>query len=409
MSRRVLHLIGSWWATALLTLAPACVYLARSFGRNPFPAWQDFMLHSPAGIAILAGLIVNLSAVSVRIALSRLRRPAVSANLVRSLDIHVSLPKTDADALRQARDLVGGDIPAGGTGVRRVTGAWSFLPGAVLRAGIVVTLAALLVSAQSREVYETTLREGDRKDILGAAVEVVKIDAALPADFLQVGEDSTFRLADLSVTILSRGREHRVTPGFPARFNGLFWRVRHLGISQPLSITMPPLRTDLTAGLNVLPPGHSDVVPLPQGSRFLTFTLDPDKVITKGLMTGRQYDLTRPAYRVVLQSGRGGTPHSGRVAPGGRIRLADASVAVGPAGLFVRLQVVSDPALPFFYAGIIILLAGLAAMVSRFFWYEREIAAADDGEMLLVGRRDEYFKKWGMHRFQQWKDGPGQG
>jgi len=405
--RRVLDRIGSWWVTALLLLAPAVAYLVLSFGRNPYPAWLNFLLHAPAGMAVVIALIVNLIAASVRVALDRLRRPAVTADLVRSLDIYTSVPLSDAQALRRAADLFPPDLPADGIGtrgVRRVTGAWSFLPGTVLRAGIVLTIASLLVSSHTRKIYETSLREGERKDILGSSVTVTKINAALPADFLQVGEDSTFRLEDLSVRIASGGREHAVTPGFPSRFNGLFWRVRHLGIAQPLAFSMRDMRVDQTVDLNVLPPGRTDVVPLPRGDRFLTFSLDPERIITKGLMTGRQYDLAHPAYRVVLQASAGGRSEGRRVRPGGRFELGDATLSLGTPGLFVRLQVVSDPALLLLYAGIVIALAGMAAMVSRFFWYERETVMAAEGATLLIGWRDEFFKKWGFHRFQRRKE-----
>jgi hypothetical protein len=406
--RRVLERIGSWWVTALLLLVPAAAYLVLSFGRNPYPAWLQFLLHAPAGMAVILALIVNLIAASMRIALDRLRRPAVTAALVRSQDIYTALPLSDGAALRRAAELFLPDLPADATvsrGFRRVTGAWSFIPGTVLRAGIVLTLASLLVSSHSRKVYETSLSEGERKDILGSSVTVVKIDAALPADFLQVGDDSTFRLEGLAVRMASGGREHTVTPGLPSRFNGLFWRVRHLGIAQPLAFSMPGMRIDQTVHLNVLPPGRTDVVPLPKGDRFLTFSLDPEKVITKGLMTGRQFDLAHPAYRVVLQAGTGGTPQGRRVKPGGRFELGDdAALTLGTPGLFVRLQVVSDPALLLLYAGIIIVLAGTTAMVSRFFWYERELVMAVEGATLLIGWRDEFFKKWGIHRFQRWKE-----
>ena len=79
-------------------------------------------------------------------------------------------------------------------------------------------------------------------------------------------------------------------------------------------------------------------------------------------------------------------------------------VKLGKQGLAMRLQVVSDPALPLLYGGVIILLTGLGAMLSRFFWYERECALLAKDGALLVGSRDEFFKKWGVHRFQSAKD-----
>jgi hypothetical protein len=90
--------------------------------------------------------------------------------------------------------------------------------------------------------------------------------------------------------------------------------------------------------------------------------------------------------------------------PGSSAAIGPASISLGKQGLSVRIQAVEDPALPFLYAGAVILLLGLCSMPSRFFWYEQEFALCLEGNSLIIGTRDEFFKKWGILRFQRWSD-----
>ena len=407
---RIINLLGSWWLTALLVLALEAVYLILSFGRNPYPAWVDFLFHSPGGIAICLAMIVNLTAASVRIVLARLRRPALTPEYVRAMDIHAEFPLQDAATARKAAELLPLPVSQKGMpeqGVRRVTGTWAFLPGTVFRAGLVLTMISLMVTAHGRKTYDTAMREGERKDILGSSITLAAIAADLPADHLQVGEDGTFLLEGLSAHVDAGGRVARVTPGFPTRINGLWYRVRHLGYTQALTVTLRGSRSELTADLDLLPPGRSSVVPLPSGKALVTFSLDPDRTISKGLVKGKQYNLANPAYRVAVQEGKPREDAGGkRLKPGERATVGPAEVALGKQGLVVRFQIVSDPGLLFLYAGVIITLAGICAMAGRFFWYEREFAVMVHDGILIAGSRDEFFKKWGVHRFQRWSEKP---
>ncbi len=405
---RVLSLVASWWFTALLFLALCAVYLVLSFGKNPYPAWVAFLFHSPGGIAVLLGLVVNLLAASARVVLKRLLVPSLSPEYIRSLDVHAVIPIPDTEQLREAAASLGIaslDIPE--QGLRRLTGRWSFLPGAVFRAGMVLLLLGLLTTAHLRRVSDAAVHEGEQAELLGDSVTLTKVSADLPADYLQVGEEGTFLLEHVSATISSNGRSAVITPGFPARLGGHWYRIRHLGYSQTLSASLRGRRDDLTADLDLLPPGKTSIVSLPSGLAFLTFSLDPDRTITKGLLTGRQYNLLKPAYRVKAQEGKPREAAEGkRMRPDDRAAVGPVEVSLGRQGLSVRIEAVSDPGLPFLYAGTLALLAGLCAMPVRFFWYEREIALlARDGK-LHVGARDEFFKKWGIERFRQHRINP---
>ena len=408
--RRVIGLLGSWWLTAFLLLSLAAVYLVFSFGRNPYPAWVAFIFHTPFGIAIYLGMIINLAAASIRIVLARLRpQLLLTPDSIRAMDIYGAFPLNDAGTLRAAADLLKMPVSVDGlqeTGMRQATGTWSFLPGTVFRAGLVLALIGLLVSVHTRKTDDTVLREGENREVQGSSVALTAVRADLPADHLQVGDDGTFLLEGVSAQLAVNGAAAVITPGFPTRINGRWYRIRHLGYAQALTVTVRGQRSSLVADLDLLPPGRSSIVPLPSGRVFLAFSLDPDRTITKGLLKGRQYNLSQPSYRVVAQEGK---PREGvtglRMKPGEQAVVGPAAVALGEQSLSLRIQIVSDPGLLSLYTGLIILLAGITAMASRFFWYEREIAAVAAEGMLLIGSRDEFFKKWGVQRFERWRTG----
>jgi hypothetical protein len=43
-------------------------------------------------------------------------------------------------------------------------------------------------------------------------------------------------------------------------------------------------------------------------------------------------------------------------------------------------------------------------MLTRFFWYRKQLAAARSGDTLVIGWQEEFFKKWGIQRFYIWKE-----
>jgi hypothetical protein len=406
---RIIDRLGSWWLTAGLLLAFWMAYLALSFGRNPYPAWVALIFRSPGGVAIYTALIVNLLCASIRIAAARLRRRDLPPDRADDYDIHGSVPLRAPDAFQQAADLVRSRIgPAvqHGRSIRHLTGTWSFLPGMVFRSGLVLVLAGLMVSSHARRSSDASFRVDERKELLGATVKVTEVQADLPADHLQVGEDGNFLLEGVSASLATDGAVARVTPGFPARVNGTWYRIRHLGYSQELTVSLHGRQAKLNADLDLLPPGRSASVPLPGSAQELLFSLDPARTITKGLLTGKQYNLARPVYRVSLRrkgSSQEGKAHAG-IHSGARAVIGTVPLVLGEQGLSVRLQAVQDPGLLLLYTGSLVLLAGLGSLVSRFFWYEREFVIEEREGTLFAGARDEFFSRWGVERFQRWLD-----
>ena len=405
-----LHLrgISSWWLTAALALCFVAAYLSFSFGRNPYPAWTAFVLHAPGGIILVLALMVNLIAASARIIARRLRSGPVSIDDIRSMDIYEAIPLPDEKARAKASAWLWERVSLGNIGdggIRRVRGRFSFLPGTLLRLGIIITLGAVMISVQARRSFDAVLHGGEHQDLAGEALTVSAIHANLPGDFLQVGEESMFQLDGVSAALELSGKAYNITPGFPSRIKGRYYRIVHVGYSQIVTVTGPGMRVERREDLDLLPPGRTALVSLPEGKTFLTVSLEPERTITKGLVKGRQFDLVSPLYRVVAQ--KGGTrerPEGTVVRPGGTVELGALRVSLGATSHFVRVQVVVDPALPWIYAGMVLTLAGMLFMIGRFFWYERELAAIMQGGTLFIGYRAEFYKRWGMDRFQRWMD-----
>jgi hypothetical protein len=138
----------------------------------------------------------------------------------------------------------------------------------------------------------------------------------------------------------------------------------------------------------------------------MTIALAPERIINKGLLKGKQYNLAVPTYGVIIQQGDNHTKPSPLVTikPGARMTRGPLTLAFGKSSLFVRIQAVQDPALCWIYAGVLVSLAGVVLMFSRFFWYRKELAVVRAQGTLYIGSSDEYFKKWGIERFFKNKD-----
>lgn len=406
--RKTGEYIASWWFTALLVLVLGGVYASFSFGKNPWPQWKTFVFRSPAGLAIYGGLIVNLSAVSARIIIHRLKRPALSADAVRRMDSHAELPVSGEDALAPLSSWLKGkgfQAVRSGTGIHAARGKYSFLPGAVFRLGLILILLSLPVSAHIRKQETKILHEGREATLFGRTIALASIHTDLPDDFLQVGEDAAFRLEGVSAAVRAQDGSSTITSRSPEKIGGIYYRIVHLGYAQPVVVTGSGKPFETTLDLDILPPGRTQVVSLPDGDRFLTFTLEPERTITKGIFKGKQFNLQEPFYRVVVQRGKEqGKTQGFAVRPKGQGASGGLSLLLGGRSYYVTVQAVRDPALFWIHLGVVLTLGGLASMLSRFLWFEKRFSAVTDGRTVLVGYSEEFYKKWGIHKFQGWKE-----
>ncbi len=405
---KIIVLLSSWWLTTALILSLIATYVSFSFGRNPYPEWTAFMFHAPLGLVLYVVLIVNFAAASVRIVYTRLKRREVSPEIIRKMDSYAEITAPDGNGLQaitawMKKEGFPGTISASGTHI--VKDRYSFLPGTILRAGIILLMTALLFSLHLRKSMEMTFHEGELKTISGADSTLNSIHANLPDDFLQVGEDGSFVLDRVSSVLESSGTAHTITSLFPTRINGRYCRIVHLGYAQQLTAKTSGKTLDKTVDLDILPPGKIDIVPLPSGDTFLTFTLQPERTITKGLLTGKQYNLQKLFYRVIVQEGKKkNKPVELLIRPGERKAAGGLDISLGNHAPFIKIQAVYDPALRWIYFGIMMGLAGLTLMLSRFFWYERRLSAILVGNAVHIGYSEEYYRKWGILKFQRWKE-----
>lgn len=404
MKRNLFSILASWWLFAALVLSLCAASLAFTFNGDPSTRLIHFLFHSRTGAALYLGICVNLLFVNIRIISARLRKKEIRLETIKAMDAWMEAPAMDADVLESVARRVKRFGP-----VRRRTpdtvqierGIFSFIPGAIFRTAVVLLLLALFASVHLRKTGEITLRAGETGTLLDANITVNAIDAGMPEDFLSVGDNASFLLDHVSATLRLSETVSQITPGFPVKINGRYYRIVHLGYAQPLTVN----GTAQPASLDLLPPGRTHIVALPSHFGLMTVSLAPERIIDKGLLKGKQYNLARPLYSLVFQpEGKQAAADKAVIKPGDKFIRGPLSLSFGLNFLFVKIQVVEDPALPFIYAGLVMSLAGAALMFSRFFWYHTELTALRMGNRMYIGASEEFFKKWGIEKFYRMRE-----
>ena len=403
IGQRIIKTSGSWWITAVLLLSLCALYIYFTFTDNPYSGWINFLFHTPAGLFICIAFIANMGFANLRIIYDRLKHVPASPEDIRFMDVSIVIPASGAADLEK---IAGWMKKRGFTGeirdnsIRALKGKFSFLPGTLMRTGLIMLSTALLFSVYLRKTEETKLHEKEMHSFSGSGITLNSIKSNLPGDFLQVGE-GTFKLDKVSAALIASGDTYTITSGFPVKIKGRYYRISDFGFSQELSLESSGQKTEKLLDLNILPPGKTDIIAFPSNNLFLTFTLHPEKTIKKGLITGKQYFLLTPRYRIVIQKEKE-KPETVIVQQGESIAAGGSAVSLGKSSLFVRMTSVYDPALFWIYSGFLLTLTGLLLMLSRFFWYEKELSSVMDGNMLHIGYREEFFKKWGIQKFSLW-------
>jgi hypothetical protein len=247
----------------------------------------------------------------------------------------------------------------------------------VLRLGAILLMASLPLSGLLRVENEALLDEGGSASMLGTEVRLEAIEAELPQNYLQVGENTDFRLEGVQARLALQSGEVMAGSGMPAKAGGVYYRLTHLGYALPIK----GQGLDGVHHLDVLPPGKTHK----PGKRDLSIRLEPVKTMKKGLLTGRAYDLASPSFGIL--KGKGGseriyTPKPGRSSEEGEFEI-------GEPGLYLRIQAVR----------------GSALMLLRPLWYERRFMAVEKNGRLLIGYSEEFLKKWGVYKFRNWTEG----
>lgn len=404
---RLYSMLASRQLTAGLLLCPVAAYLLFTLGEEPYPRWVRFVFFTPTGLFFYLGLIVNILLASIRTALDRIRVPGITADGIKAMDAWAELPSRDNGLQKTAAWMrkKGFSITVRGRTIHGARGRYSFLPGMAMRTGVLVLLVSLLISVHTRETLSRLVHPGDALTFFGPAVTASEIEADLPQDFLQVGDDSSFLIEKARVKISSSRRTYTITQEFPVRINGDYVRLVHLGYAQPFTVRWNGRHIEKRIDLDILPPGKTQIVDIPGENRFLIVSLEPDGTVSKGLLKGKQYNLNQPFYRIAIQGGRGErTPQAFTIRPGERRKAGSLDLSLGRSGFYAGLQIVRDPALAGVYLGCLLTLAGLLMMLSRFSWFRREMNVLSDESVVLVGYQEEFFKKWGIQKFYRWKN-----
>ena len=154
-----------------------------------------------------------------------------------------------------------------------------------------------------------------------------------------------------------------------------------------------------------LPPGKIDSKTILSNVDSLSVSLAPSKTIEKGLVTGKLYNIERPMYALsIIDSATGKHSESAIASPGEATKVGDVDITLGDRSLYIQMQAVQDPALRWLYLGVMLILLGLALLIGRFFWYEKKLYAFRTYETVLVGYSEEFYKKWGILKFQNLRE-----
>ena len=344
--------------------------------------------------------------ISIRIVYTRLRPVNITAEAIRNMDAFTEIDASGdnpGDKVTAWLKKRGFKTEKKENRVISIKGRLSFLPGTVMRTGLIILMISFIFSVYLRKTEEKILSEGGEGQLLGKKIYLAGIKSNLPEEFLQLGEKSSFRLSNISAMLSSSQNTYMVTGRFPAKINGLYYRITHLGFYQPLSLKASSTVITKNAELDILPPGKTDIVAFPAENMHLTFTLHPEKTIKKGLLTGKVFNLKTLSYSVILQKGK--NKHKSEniiLKPEETASSEGIKISLGKSFLFIKIQSVYDPALLWIYTAILITMAGLVLMFSRFFWYKKQICAIFINDKVLLGYTEEFYKKWGIMKFYSW-------
>ncbi len=389
--------IGSGWLTALLFALIALAYsFAGARGEEPFALWEHFLTQTASGLLLYTILCLNLLVSSALIIRKRLAvhnsSPEAISKMDALLEISGEIRGHGLDDIEKLM-LKNGYSPVRQMGNKNLyarKGRLSFIPGVLLRAGLMVVLVSLPVSQTLREQAYVTMTEGDTISVLGSVVTLNGLDVPLPEEFIQTGQagdESLLRLAGLQAALSVGGNEITLHDGVPSTKGGIALRVSHLGYTLPISTK----EGKTLAYLDALPPGRES-----KPAFGMTALIEPERLVKKGLLSGSLYNLKDPRFRII-------TEHGEYLLKSGETS-EDKRLGLGALGLYVQVEARMDPALSFLKAGLVMFMLGLVLMPLRVFWYEMRVEALQIGDRIIIGSSDEFFKAWGIERFRQWTD-----
>lgn len=228
-----------------------------------------------------------------------------------------------------------------------------------LYAGMVLFLFSFFMSLNMREDRQILVGEGDVVELPweGGLFRVESVDPAIERRALRTDDAKIFDYEPGVTLIDGSGTRHHIGAFPPQRVRSSYMHVLNFGIGP--GVTLRRGREIVAQGfmaLRLTPFGRVDSFELPPAPYTFYLSILPNRTITKGRETGRDYDLTKPLYRVEVTKGD--------------VKIAEAvtddliafeggmSLSFFTPSDWVVLEAASDPALPFFAASLVLLVVG---------------------------------------------------
>jgi hypothetical protein len=389
-------ILGSRRLGWVLALCLTGIYLWLSFnGEDPMGRWLHVVYHEPLGMALWLGLAVNLVMRAVWMMIDRLRPvPPVMEAMDHVVDVSTG---EGFDGWLNKHFGVEG---AKGTVMAR-RGRLSVLPGVLLRVGVAVAMAALLASAHVRSEENASFMAHQDRSLLGQRVTLTDLESGLPKDYLSSGDNEGFHLKHPSATLELEGQGVSLNETYPAHVGGVYYRMTDIRLYLPITVGGSAVSREVGGHLDLLPPGRTANIFLPDVDATLTLKLSPASTMQKGLITGKVYDLVNPSYEVSIKRGTEDAKTTSLEA-GEKAFMSDVLLSLGKTRPSVEIQAVRDPALWWFLLGMWLLMAGLVLTPLRLIWYMKEIRIEFADGRARIGYSEEFFKKWAGVRFETW-------
>ena len=395
--KALFRMLASWWFTVALLVLFVVVYLTTGEGPDSSDrGFYSLLFFSPGGMLLFGLLVLNIISVSVRVVASSL---SLKPPRKEQMDALVVLkPERWSEVRDTLREFSLPRKPPEGLFYKKLR-RWSFLPGTLLRFSILIVLLSLFVGVHIEKRGVMTIHTGDE---LSEGVRVKSINATLQEDYLQIGQEGDFSVNEAEAVLQRGSKQYRVTSLMPVRVGDRYMRVFHLGYYREITIKDKRGSIKMVRELDLLPPGKTTILPVSGRDYFLTITLSPERTIRKGILTGNQFNLRKPAFRVLLQKGSEKVTVTKTVLRDNEsLRVDGKLVSIRDRGLYARLLYVRNPVYGILKIGIMLLVVSLLFMITRFFWYKKEVLIYTDGDRLVVSYREEFYRKWAVTRFQK--------
>lgn len=230
---------------------------------------------------------------------------------------------------------------------------------APLLLGLIIFLSGFFLSITTRNFSYVLLGEGDRYSPIreNYVLYVDKITAPLKEKYLDLEEEKGFFKYEPEAFVSDGERRWRIVPYPPKKIGNAYYHILDFGIAPGVRLTEgDKILQEGYVVLRLLPPGNQDYFEItPYPYRFY-IKLAPDRVVEKGRVIGRSFNLKVPRYDLKILRGEE------IVAEGisdGKIGFNGLSLNFFEPTYWVRMEVVRDMGLPIIAAGIILIVIGI--------------------------------------------------